>query len=136
MLSNDPHVSDVFRFNHTKLKCLSLGCGPVSCFALLTMTNAFKGPTYLKHFDFEPYNTVKFGHLDVVQQWNACQGHINELSVQILEMEIYEGPEKNTLEYKKLVWQATNLQFWHKQAATVIQVWMRQCEVTQQQVQL
>ncbi len=79
---------------------------------------------------------MEFCHLDVVQQWNACQGHINELSVQILKMEIYEGPEKKTVEYKKLLWQATNLQFWHKQAAAAIQVWMQQFDVGQQHIQL
>ncbi len=97
------------------------------------MANAFQGPTYLAHFDFEPYNTVEFCQLNVVQQWNACQGHINELSVQILEMEICEGPEKNTVDYKKLLWQATNLRFWHKQAAAAIQVQMQQAEVLLQQ---
>ncbi len=103
-------------------------------FLFHTMANAFQGSTYLTHFDFELYNTVKFCQFDVVQQWNACQGHINQLSVQILEMEIYEGPEKNTVEYKKLLWQATNLRFWYKLAATAIQVWMWQVDVSHQHV--
>ncbi len=93
------------------------------------MVNAVLGPSYLSHFDFEPYNTVEFHQLAVVQQWNACQGHISELSVQILEMEIYEGPEKNTLEYRRLLWQATNLRFWHRWAASEIQLQMREADI-------
>ena len=97
------------------------------------MANAAQGPTYLSRFDFEPYNTVEFCQLNVVQQWNACQGHINELSVQILEMEIYEGPEKNTVEYRRLLWQATNLRFWHRRAASEIQVQMQQADMLNHQ---
>ncbi len=106
-------------------------------FAFHTMANAFQGPKYLSRFDFEPYNTMEFCQLNVVQQWNACQGHINELSVQILEMEIYEGPEKNTVEYKRLLWQATNLHFWHRWAASEIQIQMCQADMlAHQHVQL
>ncbi len=93
------------------------------------MVNAVPGPTYLSRFDFEPYNTVEFRQLPVVQQWNACQGHINELSVQILEMEIYEGPEKNTVEYNRLLWEATNLCFWHRRAASEIQLQMQEADI-------
>ena len=93
------------------------------------MANALQGPQYLSRFRFKPYNTVEFCQLNVVQQWNACQGHINDLSVQILEMEIYEGPEKNTVEYKRLLWQATDLRFWHRRAALEIQTWMRQVDM-------
>ncbi len=98
-------------------------------FACHKMANAVPGPTYLSHFDVEPYNTVEFRQLPVVQQWNACQGHINELSVQILEMEIYEGPKKNTVEYKRLLWEATNLRFWHRRAASEIQLQMQQADI-------
>ncbi len=98
-------------------------------FACHTMAHAVPGPTYLSHFDFELYNTVEFQQLPVVQQWNTCQGHINELSVQIFEMEIYEGPEKNTLDYKRLLWEATNLRFWHRRAASEIQLQMREADI-------
>ena len=97
------------------------------------MVNAVPGPTYLSRFDFEPYNTVEFHQLPVVQQWNACQGHINELSVQILEMEIYEGPEKNTVEYRRLLWEATNLCFWHRRAASEIQLQIREADIIARQ---
>ncbi len=93
------------------------------------MANAVPGPTYLSRFDFKLYNTVEFHQLPVVQQWNACQGHINELSVQILEMEIYEGHEKNTVEYRRLLWEATNLRFWHRRAASEIQLWMQEADI-------
>ena len=106
-------------------------------FAFHTMANALQGPQYLSRFRFELYNTVEFCQLNVVQQWNACQGHINDLSVQILEMEIYEGPKKNTVEYKRLLWQATDLRFWHRWAALEIQSWMQQVDMlTRQHVQL
>ncbi len=97
------------------------------------MATAAPGPSYLSRFDFEPYNTVEFRQLAVVQQWNVCQGHISELSVQILEMEIYEGPEKNTLEYRRLMWQATNLRFWHRRAASEIQLRMREADIIARQ---
>ncbi len=93
------------------------------------MVNAVPGPSYLSRFDFEPYNTVEFHQLPVVQQWNVCQGHISELSVQILEMEIYKGPEKNTVEHWRLLWQATNLRFWHRRAASEIQLRMREADI-------
>ncbi len=97
------------------------------------MANAVPGPSYLSRFDFEPYNTVEFRQLAVVQQWNMCQGHISELSVQILEMEIYEGPEKNTVEFRRLLWQATNLRFWHRWAASEIQLCMREPDIIARQ---
>ncbi len=58
------------------------------------MSQAFQPPQHLAKFDFAPYNT-RFGELDLHQQWNECCRVINELSVQIIELEIYDGDERN-----------------------------------------
>ncbi len=85
------------------------------------MAHSFEGPD-LARFYFAPYNTAEFSNLNAVQQWNESDWYINDLSVQILEIDIYEGPEKNSLEYKKVLWEATNLRWWHRWAASVIQL--------------
>ncbi len=92
-----------------------------ACFSCHRMAQSFQGPSYLSAFNFAPYNTPAFAQLTVIQQWNESQGKISELSVQLLELEIYEGPEKGTHDYKKVVWEATHQRWWHKQAAAAIQ---------------
>lgn len=72
------------------------------------MTQVFQGPAHLVRFDFAPYNTPKFFELDLHQQWNECHRIINELSIQIIELEIYDGEEKNSYDYSKVMWDKTH----------------------------
>ncbi len=99
------------------------------------MTHSFQGPSYLSAFDFAPYNTPEFAQLTVIQQWNESQGKISELSVQLLELEIYDGPEKGSHDYKKVVWEAMHQRWWHRQAASAIQQEMHKEELIEQNKQ-
>ncbi len=71
------------------------------------MSNSSEVPSHLLGFDFEPYNTKRFLELDLVQQWNECCSLINELSVKILELEMYDGAEKDSYDYCKYAWKLT-----------------------------
>ncbi len=85
------------------------------------MSQAFQPLQHLARFDFKPYNTRWFCELDLWQQWNKCCRVINELSVQIIELEIYDGEERNSYNYRKFMWEITHQKWWHKQASIAIQ---------------
>ncbi len=85
------------------------------------MSNSSEVPSHLLGFDFEPYNTTRFWELDLVQQWNECCSLINELTVKILELEIYDGAEKDSYDYHKYVWKLTQEQWWHRRVSHQIQ---------------
>ncbi len=77
--------------------------------------------SHLLGFDFEPYNTKRFCELDLVQQWNKCCSLINELSVKILELDMYDGPEKDSYDYRKYTWKLTQERWWHRCVSHQIQ---------------
>ena len=56
----------------------------------------------------------RFCELDLVQQWNECCLVINKLSVKILELEMYDGAEKNSYDYHKYTWKLTQEWWWHR----------------------
>ncbi len=90
-----------------------------------TMSKSSELPSHLVGFDFEPYNTTRFCELDLVQHWNECCSLINELSVKILELEMYDGPEKDSYDYHKYAWKMTQERFWHRRVSHQIQKALR-----------
>ncbi len=94
------------------------------------MSKSMEVPSHLVGFDFEPYNTKRFCELDLVQQWNECCSLINELSVKLLELDMYDGPEKDSYDYHKYKCNLTQERWWHRHVSQQIQKELRVFEHT------